>query len=105
MEELEASLYIADEVEMKDEILGQIRSFLFPDALAKVSRMLDQYKESIEQSAPMNNRDDNRALLDDQFGHLMRALTMISKVPDSAEGAKMARGLAEEAISVMSHER
>lgn len=90
---------------MKDEIMDQVRSFLFPHQMAKVSKMLDQYKESIEQSVTTNGHSGQKALLEDQFGHLMRALTMISKVPDSSEGARMARGIAEEAISVMSAEQ
>lgn len=90
---------------MKEEILAQIRSFVFPDVCTKVSRMLDQYRESIEQSGPVNGHDEKGALLDDQMSHLTRALTMISKVPDSAEGARMARGLAEEAISAISSDQ
>jgi hypothetical protein len=81
------------EVQMKEEILAQIRSFVFPDVCSKVSAMIDQYQR------------EKHALLKDQIEHLTRALSMIKEVPNSAEGAKMARGLAEEAISVISAEQ
>jgi hypothetical protein len=79
---------------MKEEILSQIRSFVFPDVAKKVSGMLDQYRQSCT-----NERCE---MLQDQIEHMMRALQMIAKVPDSTEGATMARGIADEAMSVLS---
>lgn len=88
---------------MKEEILLQIRSFVFPDVASKVSRMLDQYKQTIESSCSAGPTENERSnLFKDQIEHLLHALEMISKVPENAEGATMARGIADEAMSAVS---
>jgi hypothetical protein len=84
---------------MKEEILSQIRSFVFPDVQKKISGLLDQYRHNCMAEASDNERTE---LLRDQIEHLMRALEMISKVPETSEGATMARGIADEAMSVVS---
>jgi hypothetical protein len=88
---------------MKEDILSAIRPFLFRDAVAKVSVMLDQYREKIEaMKSIVENQSDNSGFLEDRIGHLLRAMTMISRVPQNSDGAMMARGIAEEAISATS---
>ncbi len=84
---------------MKDEILSQIRPFVFQDVSAKVSVMLDQYRSQIEAAAVQH---DAVRLLRDQVDHLTRALVMVTKVSQSAEGAMMARSIADEAMSTIS---
>jgi hypothetical protein len=87
---------------MKDEILSQIRPFVFQDVATKVSGMLDQYRSQIEENhMPHDVSGDAVQLLQDQIDHLTRALVMVTKVPKSTEGAMMARGIAEEAISTI----
>lgn len=87
---------------MKDEILSQIRPFVFQDVAAKVSGMLDQYRSQIEgDRMPREVSGDAVQLLQDQIDHLTKALTMVANVPQSAEGAMMARGIADEAISTL----
>jgi hypothetical protein len=91
------------ETALKEEILSALRPFMFRDVIAKVSAMLDQYRSKIEaeKSAGDASIDDSR-LLKDQVEHLLKAMTMISKVPANSDGAMMARGIAEEAISATS---
>lgn len=85
---------------MKEEILSEIRSYVFMKTLAKVSGMLDQYRTQIEGSvSKLRNETEDLELLRDQIEHLLKALTMISEVPETAEGATMARGIAAEAMS------
>ena len=85
---------------MKEEILSALRPFMFQGEIAKVSVMLDQYRSRIEaeKSTAEVSTEDSR-LLKDQVEHLLKAITMISKVPANSDGAMMARGIAEEAIS------
>jgi hypothetical protein len=65
--------------------------------------MLDQYRSEIEEGhMSKDTPKDNHRLLEDQIEHLMRALLMVTKVPESIEGAMMAKGIAEEAISTIS---
>ena len=87
---------------MKEEILSKIRPFVFHDVIAKVSGMLDQYRCEIEkaESDPEPNVS-NANLLRDQVEHLMKAMTMIAKVPENSDGAMMAKGIAGEAISAV----
>jgi len=84
---------------MKEEILSQIRPFVFHNTLAKVSSMLDQYRDETERS--VGHVSEDSTLLRDQLDHLIRALTMISQVPETIEGATMAKGIAGEAISTL----
>lgn len=85
---------------MKEEIISAIRPFMFRDVISKVSVMLDQYRSQIESTKSLAESDDSRDLKD-QIGHLLKAMTMISKVPANSDGAMMARGIAEEAISAV----
>ena len=86
---------------MKEEILSEVRPFVFRDVLTKVSGMLDQYRLQLAATHAQSS-DGDPMLLRDQVDHLIRALTMISGVPETVEGAMMARGIAEEAISTTS---
>jgi hypothetical protein len=89
---------------MKEAILAEIKPFCFQHTLSKVSGLLDQYRESAER--PVTNNDDETAeLLRDQVKHLLRALTMISEVPETIEGATMAKGIAAEAVSTLADGR
>ena len=81
---------------MKEEILSVIRPHVFRDAVTKVSSMLDQYRTEVERQL-----SESEALLMDQVRHLSRALTMISEVSETIEGATMAKGIAKEAISTL----
>jgi hypothetical protein len=81
---------------MKEEILSLVRPHVFRDTVTKVSSMLDQYRTEMEKS-----RSENDDLLRDQVEHLLRALTMISEVPETVEGATMAKGIAKEALSAL----
>jgi len=81
---------------MKEEILSAVRPHVFRDTVMKVSSMLDQYRAELEQS-----KSENEALLGDQVHHLLRALTIISEVPETSDGATMARGIAKEALSTL----
>ena len=88
---------------MKENILSALRPFMFRDEISKVSVMLDQYRFKIEESKPtVGPQLDDLRLLRDQIEHLLKAMTMISKVPNNSDGAMMARGIAEEAISATS---
>lgn len=90
---------------MKAEILSALRSFMFQGEVAKVSVMLDQYRSEIESSMPVNkNQSDDSRLLEDRVEHLLKAMAMISKVPADSDGAMMARGIAEEAISATAND-
>ena len=85
---------------MKAEIISTIRPFLFQDMVAKVSVMLDQYQSEIVSGMSVNkNRAGDLSLLEDRIDHLLKAMAMISKVSANLDGAMMARGIAEEAIS------
>lgn len=87
---------------MKEEIISTISPFMFRDVISKVSVMLDQYRSQIESGKPSTVVDsDNSRDLEDQISHLLKAMTMISKVPANSDGAMMARGIAEEAISAI----
>jgi hypothetical protein len=81
---------------MKEEILSEIRSFVFRGTITKVSSMLDQYRAEVERQL-----SESEALLRDQVNHLHRALTMISEVPETIDGATMAKGIAKEALSTL----
>lgn len=81
---------------MKEEILSVVRPHLFRDTVTKVSSMLDQYRTELEKV-----RSENEDLLRDQVEHLLRALTMISEVSETIEGATMAKGIAKEALSTL----
>jgi hypothetical protein len=81
---------------MKEEILSLVRPHVFRDTVTKVSSMLDQYRTEMEKS-----RSESADLLRDQVEHLLRALTMISEVPETIEGATMAKGIAKEALSAL----
>lgn len=81
---------------MKEEILSVVRPHVFRDTITKVSSMLDQYRAEVERQL-----SESEALLRDQVNHLRRALTMISEVPETIEGATMAKGIAKEAISTL----
>lgn len=83
---------------MKDEILSQIRPFVFHDVAVKVSGMLDQYRSQIEET---NERRFAGPSLQDQIDHLTKALAMVAKVPPSAEGAMMAKDISQEAMSAI----
>jgi hypothetical protein len=85
---------------MRAEILSVIRPFLFQDTVSKVSVMLDQYRSEIESGmATKKDKPGDIRLLEDQVDHLLKAMTMILKVSTNSDGAMMARGIAEEAIS------
>ena len=87
---------------MKEEILSEVRPFVFQHILSKVSGMLDQYRSSVEQLVSKTQREDEDPdLLRDQIEHLIKALAMIAEVPESSEGATMARSIAQEAISAL----
>lgn len=81
---------------MKEEILSVVRPHLFRDTVTKVSSMLDQYRQDLEKT-----RSENEDLLKDQVEHLRRALTMISEVSETIDGATMAKGIAKEALSTL----
>jgi len=88
---------------MKKDILSVLRPFMFQSEIAKVSVMLDQYRSDIETDRlAIENGPGNSFLFEDQIEHLLKALAMISKVPANSDGAMMARGIAEEAISATS---
>jgi len=85
---------------MKKEILSALRPFMFQGEVAKVSVMLDQYRVEIESlNSVVEARPDNLRILEDRIDHLLKAMVMISKVTANSDGAMMARGIAEEAIS------
>jgi hypothetical protein len=89
---------------MKEAILAEIRPFCFQQTVAKVSGLLDQYRERPEPSV-QNSNDEDSELLRDQVKHLLQALTMISKVSETGEGATMAKGIAIEALSAVADGR
>lgn len=87
---------------MKAEILSEVRPHVFIHTLVKVSGMLDQYRLEIEDSVrSLKTECEDPELLKDQIEHLLKALTMIAAVPESIEGATMARGIATEAVSTL----
>jgi hypothetical protein len=87
---------------MKEAILLEVRPFLFPHAISKVSGMLDQYRTQIEKTLlDQKTTTKDTELLKDQIKHLLRALSMIAEVPETSAGAIMAKGIAAEAVSTL----
>jgi len=89
---------------MKEAILAEIKPFCFQHVLVKVSGLLDQYRELAERSVVSTDNEESE-LLRDQMKHLLQALTMISKVSETSEGATMAKGIAAEALSAIADGR
>ena len=87
---------------VKEEILSQIRPFVFGDVCARVSGILDMHQSEISRfDTEISQQGPAHWLMQDRIAYLTKALAMIAKVPATTDGAIAAKGIAEEAISTI----